>query len=60
MAGDEGHGVLSEDNVLPQNPSEVADDLAATQTLPSEAPAALREDQVQNAVSFLNHPKVSR
>jgi len=58
MATDDGQGVLTEDNVLPQNPSEVADDLAATQVLPTETAAALREDQIQNAVSFLNHPKV--
>ena len=60
MGSDGGEGVLTEDNVLPQNPSEVAEELAATQTLPTEASAALREDQVQNAVSFLNHPKVRR
>jgi hypothetical protein len=60
MAGDEVQGVLTEDNVLPHEPSEIAEDLAATRILPTETPTTLREDQIQNAMSFLNHPKVRR
>lgn len=53
-------GVLSSDNVLPQEPEKVADIVASAESLPADAGPLLnlREDQIQNAISFLSHPKV--
>ena len=51
-------GFLSPDASEPLQPAAVAEELAATDANAADLPAALREDQIQNAVSFLSHPKV--
>ena len=51
-------GFLSPDASEPLQPAAVAEELAATEANAADLPAALREDQIQNAVAFLSHPKV--
>lgn len=58
MSTSETSGTLTEDNVLPQDPADVADQVAASENLPTDSAAPIREDQVQNAINFLSHPKV--
>ena len=60
MASSGEEGILTEDNVLPQDPAEVAEQIAGSDKLPTEtAAASLREDQITNAINFLSHPKVN-
>ena len=58
MSAEDTAGTLTEENVLPQEPADVADQIASADALPADAAAALREDQIQNAINFLSHPKV--
>lgn len=58
MASEDTEGTLSEENVLPQEPAKVADQLAAAESLPADTASPVREDQIQNAINFLSHPKV--
>ena len=58
MSSTEESGVLTEDNVLPQEPEKVADQVANADNLPVDDTASIREDQIQNAINFLSHPKV--
>lgn len=54
----QAEGVLTPGAEKAQQPAEIAEELAATDANPTDLPQALREDQIQNAVAFLAHPKV--
>lgn len=58
MSSEDTAGTLNEEDVLPQEPAEVAEQIASADGLPAGTAASLREDQIQNAINFLSHPKV--
>lgn len=58
MAAEQAEGVLAPEEGELKQPSKIAAELDATDKNLTDAPATLREDQVQNAVAFLAHPKV--
>ena len=58
MSAEDTAGTLTEDNVLPQDPADVAEQIASADALPAETAPSLREDQIKNAINFLSHPKV--
>ena len=55
----QAEGVFTAGAENAQQPAEIVDELAATDANPTDVPQAAREDQIQNAVSFLTHPKVA-
>lgn len=58
MSSEDTAGTLTEENALPQDPASVAEQIASADTLPADSATSLREEQIQNAINFLSHPKV--